>query len=260
MLIDELGTAFEGNEQALRRILDASDALLAEATADLPQTVGADPRRPDRAATQAGVGRRRSAAGRTGWPSWPPPSAPPDPTCAGCSPPGRRPRPSWSACCATWIPPIGTLLGNLVTVNGIAARRLPGIEQLLVVYPIAVAGGFTVTPGRRHRPLRPGGQRQRPAGLRLPRRRPAAPPRTRPAGRAYAAPTTRPGPAARAAAPLPAGPVAAGPAARSPGSTRPPAWCSGRTARRCSSAAPAASTSSPGDQSWKQLLLAGLTP
>src|SRR6185295_258162 len=44
-------------------------------------------------------------------------------------------------------PSIGTLLGNLVTVNGIAVRRLNGIEQILVVYPIAVAGGFTVAPG-----------------------------------------------------------------------------------------------------------------
>src|SRR5262249_25965674 len=44
-------------------------------------------------------------------------------------------------------PTIGTLLGNLVTVNGIAARRLPGIEQLLVESPLAGAGGFTVAPG-----------------------------------------------------------------------------------------------------------------
>jgi phospholipid/cholesterol/gamma-HCH transport system substrate-binding protein len=44
-------------------------------------------------------------------------------------------------------PAIGTLLGNLIAVNGVAARRLPGIEQILVVYPLAVAGGFTVTPG-----------------------------------------------------------------------------------------------------------------
>jgi phospholipid/cholesterol/gamma-HCH transport system substrate-binding protein len=44
-------------------------------------------------------------------------------------------------------PSIGTLLGNLVSVNGVAARRLPGIEQLLVVYPLVVDGGFTVAPG-----------------------------------------------------------------------------------------------------------------
>ena len=32
-------------------------------------------------------------------------------------------------------------------MNGVAARRLPNIEHLLVVYPMAVAGGFTVAPG-----------------------------------------------------------------------------------------------------------------
>jgi phospholipid/cholesterol/gamma-HCH transport system substrate-binding protein len=44
-------------------------------------------------------------------------------------------------------PTIGTLLGNLITVNGIATRRLPGIQQILVEYPIDVSGGFTVLPG-----------------------------------------------------------------------------------------------------------------
>src|SRR6266508_1469320 len=44
-------------------------------------------------------------------------------------------------------PSIGPLLGNLITVNGVAVRRLAGIEQILVVFPIVVAGGFTVAPG-----------------------------------------------------------------------------------------------------------------
>ncbi|MFD0823515.1 MCE family protein, partial [Micromonospora zhanjiangensis] len=39
VVVNELGTAFEGNELALRRILDAGDALLTDATAALPQTV-----------------------------------------------------------------------------------------------------------------------------------------------------------------------------------------------------------------------------
>ncbi|MER6595273.1 MCE family protein, partial [Micromonospora purpureochromogenes] len=39
VLITELGTAFEGNEQALARILDAGDLLLAEASARLPETL-----------------------------------------------------------------------------------------------------------------------------------------------------------------------------------------------------------------------------
>lgn len=42
-------------------------------------------------------------------------------------------------------PTIGTLLGNLVTVGGIASVRLPGLRQILVMYPDVVAGGYTVT-------------------------------------------------------------------------------------------------------------------
>lgn len=41
-------------------------------------------------------------------------------------------------------PTIGTLLGNLVTVGGIASVRLPGLRQILVMYPDVVAGGYTV--------------------------------------------------------------------------------------------------------------------
>lgn len=41
-------------------------------------------------------------------------------------------------------PALGILLGNLVTVGGIQAVRLPGLEQILVEYPDVVAGGFTV--------------------------------------------------------------------------------------------------------------------
>jgi phospholipid/cholesterol/gamma-HCH transport system substrate-binding protein len=44
-------------------------------------------------------------------------------------------------------PAIGTLLGNLVATGAVAVRRLAGIEQILVVYPVVVAGGFTVAPG-----------------------------------------------------------------------------------------------------------------
>lgn len=36
------------------------------------------------------------------------------------------------------------LLDNLVTTGEIAVRRLPGIEQLLVLYPYVVEGGYTV--------------------------------------------------------------------------------------------------------------------
>jgi phospholipid/cholesterol/gamma-HCH transport system substrate-binding protein len=39
------------------------------------------------------------------------------------------------------------LLANLTSVNQIMVSRLDGIKTILVVYPAAVAGGYTVTPG-----------------------------------------------------------------------------------------------------------------
>lgn len=39
------------------------------------------------------------------------------------------------------------LLANLTSVNQIMVSHLDGIESILVIYPAAVAGGFTVTPG-----------------------------------------------------------------------------------------------------------------
>ncbi len=44
-------------------------------------------------------------------------------------------------------PTLPTLLGNLVTVNQVVVHHLDGIETLLVEFPLAVAAGFTGTPG-----------------------------------------------------------------------------------------------------------------
>jgi phospholipid/cholesterol/gamma-HCH transport system substrate-binding protein len=39
---------------------------------------------------------------------------------------------------------LGQLINNLVTTNEVVVKYLPGIRQLLVLYPYVVAGGFTV--------------------------------------------------------------------------------------------------------------------
>ena len=39
---------------------------------------------------------------------------------------------------------LGQLINNLVTTNEIVVKHLPGIRQVLVIYPYVVAGGFTV--------------------------------------------------------------------------------------------------------------------
>jgi phospholipid/cholesterol/gamma-HCH transport system substrate-binding protein len=146
VVVNELGTAFEGSETALRQILDAGSALLAGASDALPQTI--DLLRDGRTVlgTQAAEGNaiRQWADGLAKLAS----------TVRGADGDLRRLLATGPPAAGELVslldglePSIGTLLGNLIAVDGLAARRLPGIEQLLVVYPIVVSGGFTVTPG-----------------------------------------------------------------------------------------------------------------
>ncbi|GAA4713232.1 MCE family protein [Phytohabitans rumicis] len=146
VVIDELGTAFEGNETALRTILAASDALLSDATASLPETVALirDGRTVLSTQEASATAIRRWAAGLAQLSASLRASDADVRKLLAVTPPAAT---ELVALLRDLDPTIGTLLGNLVTVNGIAARRLPGIEQILVVYPLAVTGGFTVTPG-----------------------------------------------------------------------------------------------------------------
>lgn len=42
---------------------------------------------------------------------------------------------------------LGMLLANLVIVNGVVVPRINSLRSILYLYPLAIAGGFTVTPG-----------------------------------------------------------------------------------------------------------------
>jgi phospholipid/cholesterol/gamma-HCH transport system substrate-binding protein len=146
VVIAELGAAFEGSETALHNILDSGQLLLDDATANLPQTVdlirdgqtvlatqqasaGAIRQWADGLARLAATIRGSDGDLRKLLVTGPPAAQQLEDLLNGLE------------------PSIGTLLGNLVSLGDITARRLPGIEQLLVVYPVVVAGGFTVTPG-----------------------------------------------------------------------------------------------------------------
>jgi phospholipid/cholesterol/gamma-HCH transport system substrate-binding protein len=146
VVIEELGTAFEGNELALRRIVDAGDALLSDAVDALPETITLirDGRTVLTTQAQSAEAIRRWAVDLARLAA----------TLRSADPDLRRLLATGPPAATELVtllhdlePEIGTLLGNLVTVNGIAARRLPGIEQILVTYPLVVSGGFTVTPG-----------------------------------------------------------------------------------------------------------------
>jgi phospholipid/cholesterol/gamma-HCH transport system substrate-binding protein len=146
VVVNELGRAFEGNESALRRLLDASSALLADANRHLPETLALIRDSRTVLATQAASADaiRRWAAGLAQLSATLRESDPDLRRLLAAGPPAAM---EVMRLLRDLDPAVGTLLGNLVTVNGIAARRLAGIEQILVVYPLVVAGGFTVVPG-----------------------------------------------------------------------------------------------------------------
>jgi phospholipid/cholesterol/gamma-HCH transport system substrate-binding protein len=146
VVIDELGTAFEGSEGALRTILDAGDLILREASANLPQTLTLlrDGRTVLATQEQSAAAIRQWASGLAKLAQTLRSSDPDLRRLITNTPPAAQ---ELVALLDGLDPTIGTLLGNLVSINGVAARRLPGIQQILVVYPMVVAGGFTVTPG-----------------------------------------------------------------------------------------------------------------
>ncbi|GAA4258814.1 MlaD family protein [Dactylosporangium darangshiense] len=145
-VIDELGTAFEGDAQALRRILDAGELILRQASGTLPQTrtLIDDARTVLATQEQSAAAIRQWAAGLAQIAATLRAADPDLRRIIADAPPAAQ---ELVALLDDLDPQIGTLLANLIAVDGVAARRLPGIEQLLVVYPLAVAGGFTVTPG-----------------------------------------------------------------------------------------------------------------
>jgi phospholipid/cholesterol/gamma-HCH transport system substrate-binding protein len=146
VVIDELGKAFEGNETALRRLVDAGDLLVNAANEALPETLGLVRDSQTVLATQL--------ASADAIRSWAASLARLTATLRDADADLRRLVTAGPPAAEELMrllhdldPTIGTLLGNLVTVNGIAARRLPGIEQTLVVFPLLVAGGATIAPG-----------------------------------------------------------------------------------------------------------------
>lgn len=146
VVVDELGAAFTNSEGSLQRIIDSSNKILATANTDLPQTVRLLQDGQTVLSTQQASAQeiRRWARGLAQLTHTLRTSDTDLRRVIANAPPAAK---QVSALLHGLDPSIGVLLGNLITVGGIATRRLPGIKQILVVYPLDIAGGFTVTPG-----------------------------------------------------------------------------------------------------------------
>ncbi|MEN3356304.1 MAG: phospholipid/cholesterol/gamma-HCH transport system substrate-binding protein [Mycobacteriales bacterium] len=145
-VIDELGTAFTGRGPDLQRLLDSGDALLAAVRSALPQTLRLIENGRVVLATQRASGsairswardlRLLTAQLKTSDPDLRRLLANAPPAASELTALVREDRTDF-----------GVLVANLLTVGEVTVRRLPAVRQLLVTYPVAVAGGFTVAPG-----------------------------------------------------------------------------------------------------------------
>ncbi|MGH3328879.1 MAG: MlaD family protein [Streptomycetales bacterium] len=145
-VVDELGTAFEGTGPNLQRLIDSGDALTRSATRALPETVrlledGETVLRTQN--EQAGHIKSfaRDLALLTGT------LRNSDPDLRKVIDNGTTAGREFEDFIRTNDENLAILFGNLTTLGQISKARLPGMEQVLVTYPVVVAGGFTVTPG-----------------------------------------------------------------------------------------------------------------
>jgi phospholipid/cholesterol/gamma-HCH transport system substrate-binding protein len=144
--IDELGAAFNGTGPDLQRLIDSGNALIETANADLPQTTALIDQSSKVLRTQldeasAITGFSRDLAALTGQ------VRASDPDLRKLLDTGTAAAGEVRNLLQTTQPTLGLLLGNLVTVGQIAEARLPGIEQVLVTYPVVISQGYTTVPG-----------------------------------------------------------------------------------------------------------------
>ncbi|MBC9733063.1 MCE family protein [Nocardioides marmotae] len=141
--INELGTAFDGTGEDLQKIIDTGNSFIAEADANFDLTTAlirdSNTVLNTQLDTQSAL---RTFASQLSLFSG---------TLAGSDGDLRRLIDTGSATATqlrTFLEQnqveLGDLLNNLVTTGEIVVRHLDGIKQLLVVYPYAVEGGFTV--------------------------------------------------------------------------------------------------------------------
>jgi phospholipid/cholesterol/gamma-HCH transport system substrate-binding protein len=145
-VISELGQAFDGRGPALQALLDSGDRLLASAQQYLPQTLKLIDNGQTVLKTQLDSGSAiRDWAHNLNLLTAQLKQSNPDLNQLLSAAPDQL------ATVRQFISgnasDLNLLLANLTSVNQVLVSHLNGIEQILLIYPSAVAGGFTVTPG-----------------------------------------------------------------------------------------------------------------
>ena len=142
--VDELGQAFAGTGEDLQRIIDTGNSFLETADDNFDvttalirdsNTVLQDPGR---------LGERdphlRPPAAASSAARWPAPTR----TLRQVIDDGSATATQLRTFLEDNQVDLGELINNLVTTGDVIVKHLPGIEQILVIYPYVVEGGFTV--------------------------------------------------------------------------------------------------------------------
>lgn len=144
--VDELGKAFAGTGPHLGRTVDSGDKLIASATDNLPQTIALIENSETVLKTQVDKGSAIKSFSRDlGLLT--------DELKAGDSnfrkllTNGSRAAPELNSLVKANESALPLLMGNLISGGQITSARLPGLEQLLVAFPLTVSGSYTVVPG-----------------------------------------------------------------------------------------------------------------
>jgi phospholipid/cholesterol/gamma-HCH transport system substrate-binding protein len=145
-VLDELGKAFEGNELALQKLLDASSLIVDEALRhkDSTLTLIRDGRTALAAESDSASAIRAWAHGLALLAESVRKADPDLRGLLAATPPAVE---QLTGVLKDLDPSIGTLLANLITVTGVTATRLNGVRQMLVLYPTAIEIGYTVFAG-----------------------------------------------------------------------------------------------------------------
>ena len=143
IVVEELGRAFEGAGDDLGRLIDNGDLLLARAEQSLPQTL--------KLITDGQTVLETQNDSRTAIRQWAADLRLVTDTLVDMDPDLRSivvNAPDAGEALQGLVedagPGLGSLIRNLDILNQVQIPRLDGVEQLLVTYPDAVTGGFTV--------------------------------------------------------------------------------------------------------------------
>ena len=146
VLITELGQAFGGRGPDLQALLDSGDQLLARARQALPETLKLIDNGQTVLKTQLDSGSAiKGWAHNLNLLTAQLKSSDPDLRTLLGDGPGELD--TVRQFLAGNRSDLDVLLANLTSVNQVMVSHLDGIRTILVIYPSAVAGGFTVTPG-----------------------------------------------------------------------------------------------------------------